>query len=284
MLVDEIQPECQTGVDPPVDDPAQSPCSRGMRQGVCDLGQAIGIGDRRETVPLLSEEYASPAGLAGDMLVTVQDHLRTERRVASHLDRQMTPIRVEDVERVVIDVGPAFGQVLDHGLGTLHVPRRCRRPGDEHHEHPMTGLWVLGEVVLGDLMFAFPGLAVDHRHPVGFRPATHPTSETARHPDQMSVVQLGVAVAVQPSPPHPEPARAVTHREVRVEHDPIDTVIRPGQQVAIAGSQTISHPATIGPESPATLHGLPRRGHRSRASEASLGSGVGNLGAQSLDL
>ena len=50
------QGETQTrGVDPPVADLAQAPYSRGLRQGICDPGQARRISNRGEAVAVLAE-------------------------------------------------------------------------------------------------------------------------------------------------------------------------------------------------------------------------------------
>ena len=55
LLLGQVQPETQAGgVDPGVDDLAQTPCSPGLGQGVCDLGQAFGFTDPGETVPSLT--------------------------------------------------------------------------------------------------------------------------------------------------------------------------------------------------------------------------------------
>ena len=60
FLIGEVEAEAQTGaVDPPVADLAQAPYSSGMRQGVCDLGQAFGVGDGGEAVAFLSKGYAA---------------------------------------------------------------------------------------------------------------------------------------------------------------------------------------------------------------------------------
>jgi hypothetical protein len=45
--------------------------------------------------------------------VPVQDHLRRKRRMRRHLDRHMTPDRVHDVERVMVDVRGLPRQVHD---------------------------------------------------------------------------------------------------------------------------------------------------------------------------
>ena len=110
-LLVNVEPETQTGgVDPRFADLAQSPYSRIVRQGICDLSQTCGVGDRGEAVAFLDEPYAGPGGGAGDVLVAVEHHQRTEGWVPRHPDRDVTPGRVEDVKRVVVDV---FGSPFD---------------------------------------------------------------------------------------------------------------------------------------------------------------------------
>src|SRR6185437_5912264 len=103
--------------DPPLADLAQPPYSRILRQGICDPGQAHRVGDRGEAVADLAECYPRRAGLAGHVLMAVEDDLRAERRMPRHLDRHMTPLRVDEVKRVVVDV---FASPLDvHDGGGL---------------------------------------------------------------------------------------------------------------------------------------------------------------------
>src|SRR5664279_5163796 len=114
VLVD-VEPEAQArGVDPPVDDLAQAPYRPRLGQGVCDLSQALGITNTGEAVALLREAYAGRLGLAGDVLVAVEDHLRPEGWMPTHLDRHVPEGRVHDVERVVVDELPGLVQVADH--------------------------------------------------------------------------------------------------------------------------------------------------------------------------
>ena len=64
------QPEAQArGVDPPVAGLAQPPYSRGLRQGLCDLGQAARIRDLGKAVPLLGEPDPGRMSLARDVLM-----------------------------------------------------------------------------------------------------------------------------------------------------------------------------------------------------------------------
>src|SRR5438477_2001246 len=105
LLLVEVERETYTVVDPTLADLAQSPYSPGLGQGVCDLGQTCGVRDSSKAVSLLGEGDASVARLAGNVLVAVQDHLGGEGRMPADLDRQMAPVGVEDVKRIVVDIG-----------------------------------------------------------------------------------------------------------------------------------------------------------------------------------
>ena len=68
LLLGEVEPEAQArGVDPPIPHLGQAPYRRGPRQGVCDLGQASGVGDAGEAVALLDVADAGRPGRGGDV-------------------------------------------------------------------------------------------------------------------------------------------------------------------------------------------------------------------------
>src|SRR6267378_8206181 len=104
LLFVEVEGEAHTGVNPTLADLAQSPYSPVLGQGVCDLRQTCGVRDRRKAVSFLGE---GDARLAGNVFMTVQDHLGREGRMPADLDGQMAPVRIEDVKRVVVDIEPA---------------------------------------------------------------------------------------------------------------------------------------------------------------------------------
>ena len=55
-LLGQVEAEAQAGgVDPPITDLGQAPYRRGLRQGVCELSQAGGVGEAGEAVALLDE-------------------------------------------------------------------------------------------------------------------------------------------------------------------------------------------------------------------------------------
>ena len=179
--------------------------------------------------------------------MAVEHDLRGERWVPGHLDRDVSPLRIHEMKGVMVDVRVLLGDVADHpGRGPVHLPHRRRCLRHQHQKHSRPHGVVGGQVFLGDPMLAFTGLAVDDRHLVRRAPGLDPTGEPARHPHQMVVVQLLVAAVVQLPPPHPEPARRVPHRVVGVQHDPIHTVIRTGQQIPVPCAEVVGHPPTVG--------------------------------------
>src|SRR5215471_17111787 len=111
----QVQAEAQArGVDPPVADLAQAPYSRRLRQGICDLGQALRIRYLSKAVALFGKPDPGCPCPRRDVLVAVEDDLRRERRVPGHLDRHMTPLGIDDVEAVVVDVRGLLCDGADH--------------------------------------------------------------------------------------------------------------------------------------------------------------------------
>ena len=110
VLFGDIQCETQAGgVDPAVCSLAQAPYDLGVRQGICDLRQVLWTSQMCEAVTLLAEGDARVHSSVGDELMTVEDDLRPKRGMARHLDHDVAPLRVHNVERVVIDESGLLG-------------------------------------------------------------------------------------------------------------------------------------------------------------------------------
>ena len=167
-----------------------------------------------------------------------------------HLDRQVPPLPVHDVEAVVIDVRALAGQVADHRAvrGPAHIPHHRRGPGHQDHEHSRSHR-MGAQILLRDQVLALTCRAVDHRDGVVRGPGPDPPCEPPRQAHQVSVVQhripLRVTAPDQPPPPGPEPARAAAQRIVGVQHDPVHAVIRAGQQPRIPRREVISHALNV---------------------------------------
>ncbi len=218
---------------------------------------------RVKQLPSLTNPIPLACACAATYSWPPEDDLRPERRMPGHLDRQMPPLRVHDVKRVVVDEGPLLGQVPDHPAVRRagHVPHRCHRARHHDQEHPRPDR-VGREVVLGDLVLALAALAVDDRDPVRAGRGPDPAGEPPGHPHQMRVVQQVLAPVVQTPPPHPEPARCVAQRVVGIEHDAVHAVIAAAQKIAVPLTEPISHhgrfPSTA-PKGPPVPGRVPER-------------------------
>src|ERR1700751_2794912 len=129
LLLVEVEREAYTVVNPTLADLAQSRYGPVFGQGVCDLRQTCGVRDSSKAVSFLNEGDARLARLAGNVLMTVQDHLGGEGRMPADFDGQMAPVRGEDVKRVVVHIGHrllSFDVVLPAGL-----PHRRLLPTDQ---------------------------------------------------------------------------------------------------------------------------------------------------------
>src|SRR5439155_12933593 len=101
LLLLQVEGKAKTGaIDPTLADLTQPPYSPRIGQGVCDLGQAGGVGNRSKAIALLSKVNSGPAGLTGHVFMTIQDHLTGKGRMSTDLEHHMPPVRIENMERV----------------------------------------------------------------------------------------------------------------------------------------------------------------------------------------
>src|ERR1700737_2604316 len=135
LLFVEVEGEGNTGGKPTLPGLAQTPYSPVLGQGVCDLRQTCGVRDRRKAVSFLGEGDAGPARLARNVLMAVQDHLSGKGRMPADLNGQMAPVRVEDVKRVVVDIGIGFFR-YDVVL-RADIPHRRLRPTDQDQKQAL---------------------------------------------------------------------------------------------------------------------------------------------------
>src|SRR5262249_28477053 len=84
--------------------------------------------------PSLVKTVPRLARLAGHVFVAVQHHLGGKGRVAADLDRQVAPVPVEDVERVVVDKGDRLLS-LDVVIGA-DIPYRRAGASDQDQNTP----------------------------------------------------------------------------------------------------------------------------------------------------
>jgi len=79
------------------------------------------VGNPGEAVAVLREADPGRPRRGGDVLVSIENDLCAERGMPRHLDRQIAPLRIHDVKRVVIDVSGPLRDVADD-LSRAHRP------------------------------------------------------------------------------------------------------------------------------------------------------------------
>lgn len=100
LLLLRIQRKTQAGgINPTFTGLAQPPYGPLLKQNVCDLCQACGVGDMSKTVSFLCKADSGFARLTGHVLMTVEDDLGGECRVAADLDGDVAPNRDRGYER-----------------------------------------------------------------------------------------------------------------------------------------------------------------------------------------
>jgi hypothetical protein len=106
LLLLQVERETQAGgINPTLAGLIQSPYSLLTRQGICDVSQARSVRNVSKAVALLGKLDSGFACLAGHVFMTVQDQLGGEGRMPAELDGDVAPLRIENVERVVVHIG-----------------------------------------------------------------------------------------------------------------------------------------------------------------------------------
>ncbi|MBU2611791.1 MAG: hypothetical protein KJ606_12730 [Chloroflexi bacterium] len=165
FLLGQIQRKAQASrVNPTLTHLAQTPYDVWRTQGVCDLRQSCAVGNLGETIAFLGKLDAFLSGLTSHVLMSIQDDLRAERRMTAHLDGDMSPIGVENVERVVVHIRVLSGKVDYFAtLGTLHIPNRRRRTSNQDQKYAdETGIF--WKIFLGNFVFPLSWRTINQRN------------------------------------------------------------------------------------------------------------------------
>jgi hypothetical protein len=121
------------------------------------------IAARDKAIAFLDHAIVLAAGLALDPFMAIENDLGAKGRIATHAHHDMAPIRIEDLEVVMLDVGPGIlvSQIQDLAFGTeLDPPNGAGSSSDQHGKSALE-LGIFGEKRLGDLAFVLSGVAID---------------------------------------------------------------------------------------------------------------------------
>ena len=116
-----------------------------------------------KTIAFLDHTMAVLAGLALDPFMAIEHDLGSKGRIATNPNHDMAPLRIDDLEIVMLHVRPGstMAKIDNLALGIVaNLPNRCRSSPDEHGKDAAE-FWILGQVRFGDPMFFISGMAID---------------------------------------------------------------------------------------------------------------------------
>ena len=194
------------GVNPTLADLGQAPSSALGTHGICDFGQGCGVGNFGKAIAFFGERKVLTLGFTRDVLMSVEDDHRVERRMRAQLDDDMTPLGVHDMKGIMVDIVVGFWGRDTKATVTiaLNVPYRGRCTSDEDAEDAAE-VRIRRHDRFCYLLFAFLGVTENQRDVVLFRKGSNPATEVARQPHEVCVVQL-IIIPEQGPPPASEPA------------------------------------------------------------------------------
>ena len=169
----------------------------------------------------------------------IERNLQAKGRMAAHFDGEMSPLRVDNVEMVVIDQRPVFGPAQHHFAGVIvfGLPDQGRSFGDENGKDPSElgidgakcfGLGVLGfvaDIKVAQRNFMFAGIGMDA------------PGKVPRQLAQSLLVQL--RVGKEPVPPGQKATAGLAQREVAAQGNAIRAVVGPAKPVRHVGREVV---------------------------------------------
>ena len=147
------------------------------------------------------------------------------------------PVGVENVKRIVVDVGHRL-LAFDVVFGA-DMPHRRLCSTDQDQKQAL-GEFRLRQVFFRKVVLALPRRTADQGDVVRFGVTANAAAEPAGQPHQVGVFERLVRSGQRP-PPHTKPARIMPHAEVGVQNDAIDAIVAAAHQILIESAQPVCH-------------------------------------------
>ena len=138
----------------------------------------------------------------------------------------MSPLRVDDLKVIVLDIGPLLGptQLGDLALAIAsHLPQRGRGASDQHGEDSPKG-WVLGPMLTGDLIFKVARGTFNPENALLLAMRLEPTGQVPGRLPQRLAAQTGIT-ALPLAPKDAEAASGLPQGVVAVDYQAIHAVV-----------------------------------------------------------
>lgn len=239
LLLPTLQSKAQTAVNPTLTGPNQAPYRARGSHGICDSGQTCGVGDFCKTVTLFGEGNLFFLGLMGHVFMTIENHLSIKGRMRAEFDGQMSPLRVHDMKRIMIDIRGLGLDVGDSLLGAVDLENgHWCHSSDDTEDTSETG--VFGDMLFGQFMLLFSPLAVNQWNALLLGISMDSPAEATRKSHQVCVVKR-IIRPHQLTPPSPKASWRLGQIKIAIEHDTIYTIICAIEILLIIATKLVWH-------------------------------------------
>src|SRR5215813_11277747 len=230
LLLFPAERKTQAGrIDPAIHHLCQARQASGAVQLLSQPIKAGQVGAAHKTVTLLNPGHGLFLGLTLYPFMPIERNLQAKGRMTAHFNAEVSPLRVDNVEMVVIDQPPVFGPPQHHFAVAIifGLSNQGRSFGNENGKHPselgiggakFLGLGVLGvvadsKVTQRDFMFASISM--------------HAPGKVPRQLAQSLLTQR--RVGKESVPPGQKTSARLAQREVAGHGNAIHTVVRAGE-------------------------------------------------------
>ena len=178
-------------------------------------------------------------GLAGHVLMAVENHLHRKRGMRTDLERHVPPVRILKMKSKMIDPhGRTLPlQVRRTARRGLHSPHRVRGAMNRDTKQPFL-VRIARPMLFGDFVHVFIGHLFQDRDLPLLGHGPHPPRKPSCPTHHVGLVQVVIA-AIHVPPPSAETAGRAEQGAVSIEHDPVHTIVAAIQQVLITNAERI---------------------------------------------
>ena len=158
--------------------------------------------------------------------MAVEHNLSIEGRMWTQFDSYMSPVIIDNVKQIMIDVWlRLFLADIDTAVTvTSHITHRTGSTSDQDAEKTSESR-IFGKILLDNFMFTITTLTMNKWDTFSISISTNPAGESSGKTHQMHVVEIVIPTVGQPAPPGSETTIGLSHNKIGIENNAINTII-----------------------------------------------------------
>lgn len=178
--------------------------------------------------------------LSSYVFMAVEHNLSIEGRMWTQFDSYMSPVIIDNVKRIMIDVWlRLFLADINTTVAVMsHIPHRTGSPSNQDIGKTAKSC-IFGKILLGNFMFTLTTLTMNKWDSILISISANPAGKSSGKTYQMHIVKILIPTAGQPAPLCAETAIGLGHDEIGIENNAINTIIRAVQKILIICAEIV---------------------------------------------